>query len=78
MFHSIGWTRNAPLVTGVTPRFLQAGSRFSTRTGISAPSGICCTSACRAPTSVMLGFAGRDRLVDVDAIAAEADAVGDT
>ena len=40
MLHSVACTGYAPIVMRVVPRFLQAGSRFSTQTGSSAPSGI--------------------------------------
>ena len=40
MLHSIEWTRHAPLVIRVVPRFLQAGRRLSTRVGKRVPRGI--------------------------------------
>ena len=55
----------------VVPMFLLAGNRFSSRRGMSAPSGI---SNGQAPTSMYVVAAGRR--VQVDAVHADADAVG--
>ena len=73
MLHSTGCTRQAPLVTRVVPRFLQAGSRFSTRTGSSAPSGIWNGKQSMSTVSRAAGGAR----VEVDAVGADADAVGE-